>query len=76
MCGGSLEGDFTWMLNEVDFCTQCVEASALWNCGWYNTLEQLRVIEGALPFALRGVTATAQLACPAATAKPSASSCR
>jgi hypothetical protein len=55
LCGGSLAGDFTWMLNGVDFCTQWVTARAVWNRGWYNTLEQLRDIEAQLPFALRGV---------------------
>jgi hypothetical protein len=50
-----LEGDFTWMLDSVDFCTQWVEARAVWNKGWYNTLEQLRDIETRLPFALWGI---------------------
>jgi len=55
LCGGSLDGDFVWMLDSVDFCTQWVEARAVWNKGWFNTLEQLRDIEARLPFALRGI---------------------
>lgn len=55
LCGGSLAGDFTWMLDGVDFCTQWVAARAVWNRGWYNTLEQLQDIEGQLPFTLLGV---------------------
>lgn len=55
LCGGSLAGDFVWMLDSVDFCTQWVEARAVWNRGWFNTLEQLRDIEGHLPFALLGI---------------------
>jgi hypothetical protein len=55
LCGGSLAGDFTWMLNGVDFCTQWVATRAVWNHGWYNTLEQLRDLEAQLPFALLGM---------------------
>jgi hypothetical protein len=55
LCGGSLEGDFAWMLDSVDFCTQWVEARAVWNRGRHNTLEQLRDIETHLPFALLGI---------------------
>ena len=53
--GGRLDGDFIWMLDSVDCCTQWVEARAVWNKGWYNTLEQLRDIETRLPFALLGI---------------------
>jgi hypothetical protein len=55
LCGGSLDGNFTWMLDGVDFCTQWVEARAVWNRGWFNTLEQLRDIEARLPFGLLGI---------------------
>jgi hypothetical protein len=55
LCGGSLAGDFVWMLDGVDFCTTWVEARAVWNHGWYNTLEQLSDIEARLPFALLGI---------------------
>jgi len=55
LCGGSLAGDFIWMLDSVDFGTQWVEARAVWNTGWHNTLEQLRDIEMRLPFALLGI---------------------
>ncbi len=55
LCGGSLEGDFVWMLDGTDFCTQWTEARAVWNRGWYNTLEQLQDIEARLPFPLLGV---------------------
>jgi hypothetical protein len=55
LCGGHLDGDFTWMLDGVDFCTQWVEARAIWNRGWHNTLEQLQDIEVKLPFPLLGI---------------------
>jgi len=55
LCGGSLEGDFTWMLDGVDFYSQWVEARAVWNRGGHNTLEQLRDIEQRLPFPLLGI---------------------
>ncbi len=55
LCGGSLQGDFTWMLDSVDFCSQWVEAHAVWNKSWYNTLEQWRDFEMRLPFALLGL---------------------
>jgi len=38
LCGGSLAGDVVWMLDSVDFCTQWVEARAVWNTGLFNTL--------------------------------------
>jgi hypothetical protein len=55
LCGGSLDGDFVWMLDGTDFCTQWTEARAVWNRGWHNTLEQLKDVEGRLPFPLLGV---------------------
>ncbi len=55
LCGGSLAGDFIWMLDSVDFYSQWVEARAVWNKSWQNTLEQLRDIETRLPFALLGI---------------------
>jgi hypothetical protein len=55
LCGGSLAGDFTWMLDSVDFYSQWVAARAVWNKSWHNTLEQLRDIETQLPFALLGI---------------------
>jgi len=55
LCGGSLAGDFSWMLDSVDSLTQWVEARAVWNKGWYNILEQLRDIETRLPFVLLGI---------------------
>ncbi|MGD0650600.1 MAG: hypothetical protein ABSA97_05600 [Verrucomicrobiia bacterium] len=33
LCGGSLDGDFVWMLDGTDFCTQWTEARAVWNRG-------------------------------------------
>ena len=55
LCGGRLDGNFTWMLDGVDFCTQWVEARAVSNRGRFNTLEQLRDIEARLPFGLLGI---------------------
>lgn len=57
LCGGRLEGDHVWMLDGTDYATAWVEVRAQWNRGQHGTLEGLKDIEAALPFALKGLDA-------------------
>lgn len=55
LCGGSMQGDFIWVLTCTDIATGWTEARATWNRGQHGTCEAFRRIEAALPFALKGV---------------------
>lgn len=53
-CGSSLAGDFIWSVTYTDVATQWTESAAVWNKGAQGVLEQTRLMEQRLPFALRG----------------------
>jgi hypothetical protein len=55
LCGGSVTGEFVWMLDGVDYATTWVELRALWGRGQAGTLEALRDVEASLPFPLLGL---------------------
>ena len=55
LCGGSVAGEFVWMLDGVDYATTWVEIRALWGRGQAGTLAGLQDIEQNLPFALLGL---------------------
>jgi hypothetical protein len=55
LCGGSVAGEFVWMLDGVDYATTWVEVRAIWGRGQAGTLTALRDLEASLPFALLGL---------------------
>jgi hypothetical protein len=55
LCGGSVAGEFVWMLDGVDYATAWVEVRAMWGRGQVGTLAALRDLEGSLPFPLLGL---------------------
>lgn len=55
LCGGSVAGDFIWMVDAVDYVTAWVSVRAMWNRGQQSTLGALQDLERALPFALLGL---------------------
>jgi hypothetical protein len=55
LCGGSVAGEFVWMLDGVDYATTWVEVRAIWGRGEAGTLAALQDIEQNLPFALLGL---------------------
>lgn len=55
LCGGSVAGEFVWMLDGVDYATTWVEVRAMWGRGQAGTLAALRDLEVSLPFALLGL---------------------
>jgi hypothetical protein len=55
LCGGSMAGEFVWMLDGVDYATTWVEVRGIWGRGQAATLEALQDIEASLPFALLGL---------------------
>ena len=55
LCGGSVAGEFVWMLDGVDYATTWVELRAMWGRGQAGTLAALRDLEGSLPFELLGL---------------------
>jgi hypothetical protein len=55
LCGGSVAGEFVWMLDGVDYATTWVEVRAIWGRGEAGTLAALQDIEQTLPFALLGL---------------------
>jgi len=55
LCGGSMSGEFVWMLDGVDYATTWVEVRAMWGRGQAGTLDALQDIEAGLPFALLGL---------------------
>jgi hypothetical protein len=55
LCGGSVAGDFVWMVDGVDYATCWVTARAIWNRGQAATLAALQDMEKHLPFSLLGL---------------------
>jgi hypothetical protein len=55
LCGGSVAGDFVWMVDGVDYATTWVSVRAIWNRGQAATLAALQDIEKHLPFELLGL---------------------
>ena len=53
-CGNSLAGDFVWSLTLSDILTGWTECRATWNKGSAGVMDQIKAIEQALPFELRG----------------------
>lgn len=55
LCGGSVAGEFVWMVDGVDYATTWVEVRAIWGRGEAATLCALQDIEQNLPFTLLGL---------------------
>jgi hypothetical protein len=55
LCGGSVAGEFVWMVDGVDYATTWVEVRAMWGRGQAGTLNALRDVEASLPFSLLGL---------------------
>jgi len=55
LCGGSMAGDFVWMLDGVDYATTWVSVRAIWGRGQEGTLAALQDLEASLPFPLLGL---------------------
>ena len=55
LCGGSVAGEFVWMVDGVDYATTWVEVRAMWGRGQAGTLAALQDMEGSLPFSLLGL---------------------
>jgi len=55
LCGGSVAGEFVWMVDAVDYATAWVEVRAMWGRGQAGTLTALKDIEAGLPFPLLGL---------------------
>jgi len=55
LCGGSVAGEFVWMVDGVDYATTWVEVRAMWGRGQVGTLAALQDVEASLPFSLLGL---------------------
>ena len=55
LCGGSVAGEFVWMVDGVDHATTWVELRAMWGRGQVGTLAALQDLEACLPFDLLGL---------------------
>lgn len=53
-CGTSLLGNFVWSLTLTDIYSGWTENAAVWNKGAFGVLQQLKLIESRLPFAILG----------------------
>jgi hypothetical protein len=53
-CGNSLYGNFIWSLTMTDILTGWTENRAVWNKGASDVLTQIKDIENAIPFDLKG----------------------
>jgi hypothetical protein len=53
-CGNSLSGDFIWSVTFTDIYSQWTENRAVWNKGAAGVLQQVKEVEAALGFELRG----------------------
>jgi hypothetical protein len=53
-CGSAMAGDFIWSLTLTDIYSQWTENRAVWNKGAKDVLEQIKDVEGRLPFAILG----------------------
>jgi hypothetical protein len=55
LCGGSVAGEFVWMVDAVDYATTWVEVRGMWGRGQHTTLAALQDMEKSLPFDLLGL---------------------
>src|SRR5437588_6851426 len=55
LCGGSVAGEFVWMVDGVHYVTAWVEVRGMWGRGQAGTLAALRDMEAGLPFPLLGL---------------------
>jgi hypothetical protein len=55
LCGGCVEGENTWVLDNTDICTGWVELRGMHGRGQHATVEQLKDIERAQPFVWLGL---------------------
>ena len=55
LCGGSVAGEFVWIVDGVDYATTWVELQAMWGRGQVGTLTALREMEASLPFDFLGM---------------------
>lgn len=53
-CGNSLAGDFGWSLTMTDICTGWTECRATWSKGAEGVMTQIKAIQKALPFQVKG----------------------
>ena len=53
-CGDSLAGDFVWSLTMTDICTGWTECRATWNKGADGVMPQIKAVQKALPFPVKG----------------------
>jgi hypothetical protein len=53
-CGNSVAGEFVWSITLTDIFSAWTEIRATWNKGAEGVTEQVKDIEGVLPFILRG----------------------
>lgn len=53
-CGDSLAGNFVWSLTMTDICTGWTECRATWNKGADGVMTQIKAIQQALPFTIKG----------------------
>lgn len=53
-CGNSLAGDFVWNLTMTDLYSGWTECRATWNKGANGVMTQIKAIQKALPFPVRG----------------------
>jgi hypothetical protein len=55
LCGGRVEGENVWIVDNTDICTTWVEMRGIYGRGQHATVEQLREIEQAQPFVWLGL---------------------
>lgn len=53
-CGDSLAGNFVWSLTMTDICTGWTECRATWNRGADGVMMQIKAVQKALPFPVKG----------------------
>ena len=53
-CGNSLAGDFVWSLTMTDLYSGWTECRATWNKGAEGVMTQIKAIQQALPFPIKG----------------------
>jgi hypothetical protein len=53
-CGDSLAGNFVWSLTMTDLYSGWTECRATWNKGAAGVMAQIKAIQKALPFAIKG----------------------
>jgi hypothetical protein len=53
-CGNSLSGDFVWSLTMTDLYSGWTECRATWNKGADGVMKQIKAVQLALPFTIKG----------------------